>query len=262
MSDFMSSPYALLTVALVVLAIAVLMLMIWLLSIDRRMRGVADGLEIERRKVAEMQMVIGRRNAARNYGRPQNAPAQGQAMPRERAPRPDANAAQRPAQGRPAQRPVQGQGAPVSAETARPRRERPADSQLRADAQVRQGERPARTQAQSQVGQQVQARPQSQPQSRSQQASRYSGTAEAVPAQRQAAARETRPVRDQATSTPLQTRVATQSQTSSSNQSARAHSSQSYVQIPASADASVSAAPAEPVRARAAGSSRGRHARV
>ena len=35
-----------------------------------RMRGMADGLEAERRKVAEMQMVIGRRNnAARSYGR-------------------------------------------------------------------------------------------------------------------------------------------------------------------------------------------------
>lgn len=34
-----------------------------------RMRGMADGLETERRKVAELQMVIGRRaNAARSYG--------------------------------------------------------------------------------------------------------------------------------------------------------------------------------------------------
>ena len=79
MFEFLSSPFGLVAVGLAVLAVAVLALCLWITTLDRRMRGMADGLEAERRKVAEMQMVIGRRNnAARSYGRPrapQAAPA-------------------------------------------------------------------------------------------------------------------------------------------------------------------------------------------
>lgn len=71
MFEFLSSPFGLVAVGLAVLAVAVLALCLWITTLDRRMRGMADGLEAERRKVAEMQMVIGRRNnAARSYGRP------------------------------------------------------------------------------------------------------------------------------------------------------------------------------------------------
>lgn len=67
--EFLSSPFGLVAVGLGVLAVAVLALCLWITTLDRRMRGMADGLEAERRKVAEMQMVIGRRsNAARSYG--------------------------------------------------------------------------------------------------------------------------------------------------------------------------------------------------
>lgn len=70
MFEFLSSPFGLVAVGLGVLAVAVLALCLWITTLDRRMRGMADGLEAERRKVAEMQMVIGRRNnAARSYGR-------------------------------------------------------------------------------------------------------------------------------------------------------------------------------------------------
>ncbi len=69
MFEFLSSPFGLVAVGLGVLAVAVLALCLWITTLDRRMRGMADGLEAERRKVAEMQMVIGRRNnAARSYG--------------------------------------------------------------------------------------------------------------------------------------------------------------------------------------------------
>lgn len=67
--EFLSSPFGLVAVGLGVLAVAVLALCLWITTLDRRMRGMADGLETERRKVAELQMVIGRRaNAARSYG--------------------------------------------------------------------------------------------------------------------------------------------------------------------------------------------------
>lgn len=92
MPDFTTSPFFLVAVGLAVVAVAVVLLVIWVVTIDRRMRGVADGLEIERRKVAEMQMVIGRRNvAARSQGsaqaRPQGhgAPGQNQAYQRGQA---------------------------------------------------------------------------------------------------------------------------------------------------------------------------------
>ena len=62
MFEFLSSPFGLVAVGLGVLAVAVLALCLWITTLDRRMRGMADGLEAERRKVAEMQMVIGRRN--------------------------------------------------------------------------------------------------------------------------------------------------------------------------------------------------------
>ena len=94
MADFMSSPYALLTVALVVLAVAVLMLMVWLLSIDRKMRGVADGLEVERRKVAEMQMAMGKRGAQRPKQQPPAQTASGMPV---RAPEQQAVGTQRAA---------------------------------------------------------------------------------------------------------------------------------------------------------------------
>ncbi|MFR5828356.1 MAG: hypothetical protein ACLUE1_04485 [Adlercreutzia equolifaciens] len=68
MFEFLSSPFGLVAVGLGVLAVAVLALCLWITTLDRRMRGMADGLETERRKV-ELQMVIGRRaNAARSYG--------------------------------------------------------------------------------------------------------------------------------------------------------------------------------------------------
>ena len=68
MFEFLSSPFALVAIGLAVLAVAIVLLVIWIIALDRRMRGVVDGLETERRKVAEMQMVIGRRNVARGYG--------------------------------------------------------------------------------------------------------------------------------------------------------------------------------------------------
>ena len=95
--EFLSSPFGLVAVGLGVLAVAVLALCLWITTLDRRMRGMADGLETERRKVAELQMVIGRRaNAARSYGNrgraaapaPAPASAPASAAPRGRAPRP------------------------------------------------------------------------------------------------------------------------------------------------------------------------------
>ena len=99
--EFLSSPFGLVAVGLGVLAVAVLALCLWITTLDRRMRRMADGLETERRKVAELQMVIGRRaNAARSYGNrgraaaPAPAPAPASAAvpsgaaPRGRAPRP------------------------------------------------------------------------------------------------------------------------------------------------------------------------------
>ena len=101
MFEFLSSPFGLVAVGLGVLAVAVLALCLWITTLDRRMRGMADGLEAERRKVAEMQMVIGRRNnAARSYGG------------RPRAGQPAPQAAPRPA---PAPRPTVGSPTPASA---------------------------------------------------------------------------------------------------------------------------------------------------
>lgn len=93
MFEFLSSPFGLVAVGLGVLAVAVLALCLWITTLDRRMRGMADGLETERRKVAELQMVIGRRaNAARSYGNRGRAaapaPAPAGAVPRGRGSRP------------------------------------------------------------------------------------------------------------------------------------------------------------------------------
>lgn len=80
MFEFLSSPFGLVAVGLGVLAVAVLALCLWITTLDRRMRGMADGLETERRKVAELQMAIGRRaNAARSYGHRGRVPAPGSA---------------------------------------------------------------------------------------------------------------------------------------------------------------------------------------
>ena len=91
--EFLSSPFGLVAVGLGVLAVAVLALCLWITTLDRRMRGMADGLETERRKVAELQMVIGRRaNAARSYGNrgraaaPAPAPAPASAVAAASAP--------------------------------------------------------------------------------------------------------------------------------------------------------------------------------
>lgn len=137
MFEFLSSPFGLVAVGLGVLAVAVLALCFWITTLDRRMRGMADGLEAERRKVAEMQMVIGRRNnAARSYGGGRNrtaaqapvaapareaASAAAQAAPAQPAPAPAAAAAPRPARApqpapRPAAQPSVAPGVPPQAE--------------------------------------------------------------------------------------------------------------------------------------------------
>lgn len=61
MIDFLSSPFSLVSVGLGVLAIAIIGMVAWVLSIDRRTRGMVDSLEQERRKVAEMQVFLSRR---------------------------------------------------------------------------------------------------------------------------------------------------------------------------------------------------------
>lgn len=73
MLDFLSTPFGLVAVGLGVLAVAMLALCLWITALDRRMRGMADGLEAERRKLAEMQRAFGRSTvAARGMGgRPQ-----------------------------------------------------------------------------------------------------------------------------------------------------------------------------------------------
>ena len=115
MLEFMSSPFGLVAVGLGVLAIAVLALCLWITALDRRMRGMADGLEAERRKVAEMQMVIGRRNNAnRGYAAPR--PARGAAPMTGQVPMAGATAAGVPVQGVP-----QGQPARPSVATRVPR---------------------------------------------------------------------------------------------------------------------------------------------
>ncbi len=148
MADFMSSPYALLTVALVVLAVAVLMLMVWLLSIDRKMRGVADGLEVERRKVAEMQMAMGKRGAQRPRQQPPAQTASGMPV---RAPEQQAVGTQRAA-GHASRRASGGQRVSGG---ERPQRDvRAQDSGLSPAAQQRVA---AQAQAQAQVAQDAQA---------------------------------------------------------------------------------------------------------
>ncbi|MEC4183593.1 hypothetical protein VJ918_02105 [Adlercreutzia sp. R21] len=120
MFEFLSSPFGLVAVGLGVLAVAVLALCLWITTLDRRMRGMADGLEAERRKVAEMQMVIGRRNnAARSYGnRAARAP---QAAPGAAAGVPMGAAAPMPRQAPPAAgRPMPPMGAPGAASAPRP----------------------------------------------------------------------------------------------------------------------------------------------
>ena len=148
MADFMSSPYALLTVALVVLAVAVLMLMVWLLSIDRKMRGVADGLEVERRKVAEMQMAMGKRGAQRPRQQPPAQTASGMPV---RAPEQQAVSTQR-AVGHTSR---QASGGQRVSGGERPQRDvRAQDSGLSPAAQQRVA---AQAQAQAQVAQDAQA---------------------------------------------------------------------------------------------------------
>ncbi|WP_304426085.1 hypothetical protein [uncultured Adlercreutzia sp.] len=145
MFEFLSSPFGLVAVGLGVLAVAVLALCLWITALDRRMRGMADGLEAERRKVAEMQMVIGRRaNAARSYGsrRPAAGVPAGAPMPTQPpvarpqpgrgAPMPGQAPAGQVPQGRPAAAPRAGQapqGRPMpqgAAPQGAPRQGRPA----------------------------------------------------------------------------------------------------------------------------------------
>lgn len=122
MADFISSPVALVAIGLGVLAIAIVLLVVWIVSLDRRMRGVVDGLEAERRKVAEMQMMMGRR-ASRGYGAPR---------------------------GRASQRPPQGGGA-VGAAQRQPAKGARAQTQPAAQARTQaqaQGQRPLQNQTQ------------------------------------------------------------------------------------------------------------------
>lgn len=125
MFEFLSSPFGLVAVGLGVLAVAVLALCLWITTLDRRMRGMADGLEAERRKVAEMQMVIGRRNnAARSYGGGQGShpqAARAAAAPAGAAP---SGAAAATAPGAPV--PSRPAPAPAPAQAPAPRPARPA----------------------------------------------------------------------------------------------------------------------------------------
>lgn len=80
MIDFLSSPFSLVSVGLGVLAIAIIGIVVWILSIDRRTRGMVDSLEQERRKVAEMQVFLSRRGndgARRTPRAPQSGAAVG-----------------------------------------------------------------------------------------------------------------------------------------------------------------------------------------
>lgn len=95
MSSFLSSlnlsPFALVAVGLIVLAVAIVLLVVWVIAIDRRTRGVVDGLEVERRKVAEMQVIVSQR-VGRGPQRPQGRSGPGA---RGAGPRPAASAAAR-----------------------------------------------------------------------------------------------------------------------------------------------------------------------
>ncbi|WP_305297429.1 hypothetical protein, partial [Parvibacter caecicola] len=80
MIDFLSSPFSLVSVGLGVLAVAIIGMVAWVLSIDRRTRGMVDSLEQERRKVAEMQVFLSRRGndgARRSPRAPQSGAAVG-----------------------------------------------------------------------------------------------------------------------------------------------------------------------------------------
>lgn len=75
MFEFLSSPFSLVATGLAVLAVAIVLLVVWIVGLDRRIRGMADGLEAERRKVAEMQMIVSRRGQKQRSGR-RGTPAQ------------------------------------------------------------------------------------------------------------------------------------------------------------------------------------------
>lgn len=81
MSSFLSSlnlsPFTLVGVGLVILAVAIVLLVVWVIALDRRTRGVVDGLEVERRKVAEMQVIVSQRVARGGGPRSQGRPAPG-----------------------------------------------------------------------------------------------------------------------------------------------------------------------------------------
>lgn len=111
MAEFLSSPYSLLILGLAVLAFAIILLMIWIVIIDRRTRGVVDGLETERRKVAEMQRIVGQRQASRpGYAPARSASAHPRAqkvqpqaarpVPSQQAAQPVRQAAQQPNRSR------------------------------------------------------------------------------------------------------------------------------------------------------------------
>lgn len=109
MEAVLTSPIVLVAVGLAVLSVAMVLLVVWLVTLDRRMRGVVDSLEAERRKVAEMQAVMGRRGGAgRGYGAPraqrqrpvQPQPSQGRQQPQPGRQQPQQS---RPMPGQPSQ---------------------------------------------------------------------------------------------------------------------------------------------------------------
>ena len=75
LSSLNLSPFALVGIGLAVLAVAIVLLVAWVVAIDRRTRGVVDGLEVERRKVAEMQVIVSQGVARGGGPRPQGRPA-------------------------------------------------------------------------------------------------------------------------------------------------------------------------------------------
>ena len=255
MADFMSSPYALLTVALVVLAVAVLMLMVWLLSIDRKMRGVADGLEVERRKVAEMQMAMGKRGAQRPKQQPPAQTASGMPV---RAPEQQAVGTQRAAGHASRQAPG---GQRVSG-GERPQRDvRAQDSGLSPAAQQRVAAQ-AQAQAQAQAVQNVQAQGRtrvSRPRTGEQVSASEAAVVERSGAVAQPAASAQAGTRNHAASPvqrPMQTRIERQPQ-ADVRPASRAATQSAYVQV---SDSGRTSAPARPAGA-ATQPTRGRHVR-
>lgn len=119
MAEFLSSPYSLLILGLVVLAFAIILLMIWIVIIDRRTRGVVDGLETERRKVAEMQRIVGQRQASR----PGYAPARSASAQHPQAQKVQPQAAP-PARSQQAAQPVRQAAQPVRQAAQQPGRSR------------------------------------------------------------------------------------------------------------------------------------------